>query len=174
MRARPPAPILQQRSSRPCGCSPCGYDLGELSPSRDACSSHGGDGHTEGCPWNIPSPHSHHGGATTSGTGLLFHLQEMGAPDSPLDPQRTRAGQRPGPPRPQGELGTGAGEPRCAGPARAAGEPYTTGNWHQMLPDLPHPAGSWKHLFVWAGSSICVREALAAAGLGSASLMSLG
>lgn len=22
------------------------------------------------------------------------------------------------------------------------------GNWHQMLPDLPHPPGSWKHLFV--------------------------
>lgn len=35
--------------------------------------------------------------------------------------------------------------PRCAG---LAGEPYTAGNWHQMLPDLPHPPGSWKHLFV--------------------------
>lgn len=27
-------------------------------------------------------------------------------------------------------------------------EPYTAGNWHQMLPDLSHPPGSWKHLFV--------------------------
>lgn len=27
-------------------------------------------------------------------------------------------------------------------------EPYTAGNWHQMLPDPLHPAGSWKHLFV--------------------------
>lgn len=174
VRARPPAPILQQHSSRPHSCSHRGYDLGELSPGRDARSSHGGVGHTEGCPLEHPRSHSHHGGATTSVTGLLFHLQEMGAPDSPLGPQRTRPGQGPGPPRPQGEVGTGTGEPRCAGPARAAGEPYTAGNWHQMLPDLPHPPGSWKHLFVWAGSSICVREALAAAGLGSASLMSLG
>lgn len=28
------------------------------------------------------------------------------------------------------------------------GEPYTVGNWHQMLPDLLHPPRSWKHLFV--------------------------
>ena len=38
--------------------------------------------------------------------------------------------------------------PRRTVPASAAGEPYTAGNWHQMLLDLPHPPGSWKHLFV--------------------------
>lgn len=40
--------------------------------------------------------------------------------------------------------------PRSAGLGWAglAGEPNTAGNWHQMLPDLPHPPGSWKHLFV--------------------------
>lgn len=68
-----------------------------------------------------------------------------------------------------GREGRGAGAASLCGAAR---EPYTAGNWHQMLPDLPHPPGSWKHLFVCAGGSICVREALAVAGLGSASLMS--
>lgn len=65
LRARPPAPILQQHSSRPHSCSHRGYDLGELSPGRDARSSHGGVGHTEGCPlkhlWSpFPSRRSHH------------------------------------------------------------------------------------------------------------------
>lgn len=50
---------------------------------------------------------------------------------------------------PWGHRKVGAQEPpQCTVLASAGREPYTVCNWHQMLPDLLHPPGSWKHLFV--------------------------
>lgn len=54
------------------------------------------------------------------------------------------------PMRSRGRWGHAGPAPTVTGRAgcEGRGEKPRPGNWHQMLPDPLHPAGSWKHLFV--------------------------